>query len=847
MLHATVRSLLGRKLRLLSTSVAVVLGVAFLAGTLVLTDTIGRTFDDLFATVNRGTDAYVRGETAFDADEFGDQRPLVDGALLATVGSVPGVQAADGVVRGYTQLVDREGEALGDPNQGAPTFGGNWTGVEALNPFTLVAGRPPRADGEVVIDKGSADEAGYRVGDRATVLTTGAPQAVTVVGIARFGTADSAGGTSYVMFHTAEAQRLVGRPGRFTAIAVVAEDGVTQRELADRIDRALPGGIEVLTGAEITEENQSDIKEQLSFFNIFLLIFAVVALFVGSFIIYNSFSIIVAQRAREMALLRAVGASRRQVTGSVLAEAVAIGLLASLVGLAAGVAVAGGLKALLAGFGIDIPAGGIVLAPRTVAVSLVAGLGVSVVAALVPARKASRVPPVAALRNVAVDDTGRSRRRAVAGGVVVAAGAAFLFGGLFGGGSNAAGSVGFGAFLVFLGVAVLGPLIARPVSRLLGAPFPRLAGMTGTLARQNAMRNPKRTSATAAALMIGVGLVGFITIFAASAKESLRAAVDGSLAADLVVDSGSFGFGGLSPALAGELDALPEVAAASGVRLGLAAVDGDAVSLRAVDPGAFARVVDVELVAGRLDDLGLDGIAVHEDEAEREGLAVGDTVPVRFAETGDTRLRVAAVYAEDGVAGTHLVSLALHEANFPHRFDVSVLMDLADGADPDRARAAVESVAGRYANAEVRDQRQYADAQAGRVDQILNLIYVLLALAVFIALLGIANTLALSILERTRELGLLRAVGMTRRQVRSAVRYESVVIALLGTVLGLAIGLFFGWAMVTALSDEGMVLDLPAGQLAVITVVGAAAGVLAAVLPARRAARLDVLRAIATA
>jgi putative ABC transport system permease protein len=360
------------------------------------------------------------------------------------------------------------------------------------------------------------------------------------------------------------------------------------------------------------------------------------------------------------------------------------------------------------------------------------------------------------------------------------------------------------------------------------------------------MRNPKRTSATAAALMIGVGLVGFITIFAASAKESLRAAVDGSLAADLVVDSGSFGFGGLSPALAGELDALPEVAAASGVRLGLAAVDGNAVSLRAVDPVAFARVVDVELVAGRLDDLGLDGIAVHEDEAEREGLAVGDTVPVRFAETGDTRLRVAAVYAEDGVAGTHLVSLALHEANFPHRFDVSVLVDLADGAAPDRARAAVESVAGRYANAEVRDQRQYADGQAGRIDQILNLIYVLLALAVFIALLGIANTLALSILERTRELGLLRAVGMTRRQVRSAVRYESVVIALLGTVLGLAIGLFFGWAMVTALSDEGMVLELPAGQLAVITVVGAVAGVLAAILPARRAARLDVLRAIAT-
>ncbi|MGH9182186.1 MAG: FtsX-like permease family protein, partial [Acidimicrobiales bacterium] len=503
-------------------------------------------------------------------------------------------------VQGYTQLVDKDGEALGDPNMGAPTFGGNWTEVEDLNPFTLTAGRAPQADDEVVIDKGSADKAGYEVGDRATVLTAGAPLAVTVVGVARFGTADSAGGTSYVMFPTAVAQRLVGRPGKFSAIAVVAEDGVSQQELAERIDQALPPGIEVLTGEQITEENQSDIKEQLSFFNIFLLIFAVVALFVGSFIIYNSFSIIVAQRTREMALLRAVGASRRQVTGSVMAEALVIGLLASVVGLAAGVGVAAGLKALLAGFGIEIPAGGIVLGPRTVIVSLIAGLGVSVVSAVVPARKAAKVSPLAALRDVAVDDSGRSRRRAVAGGVVVGVGALALFSGLFGGGDNAAATVGFGAFLIFLGVAVLGPLIARPVSAMLGAPLSRLAGMTGTLARQNAMRNPRRTSATAAALMIGVGLVGFITVFAASAKESLRSAVDDSLAADLVVDSGSFGFGGLSPDLAVRLNALPAVAAASGTRIGLVDIDGSTEYLLAVDPRTYPEVVDLKVTAGSL-------------------------------------------------------------------------------------------------------------------------------------------------------------------------------------------------------------------------------------------------------
>ncbi|MEO6121186.1 MAG: FtsX-like permease family protein, partial [Acidimicrobiales bacterium] len=843
MFHATLRSLLGRKLRLLSTSVAVILGVAFLAGTLVLTDTIGRTFDDLFATVNRGTDAYVRGETAFDGEELGDQRPLVDAGLLAAVAAVPGVKAAEGIVQGYTQIVGQDGEALGDPGQGAPTFGGNWTDVEGLNPFTLATGRAPTADDEVVLDKASADEGGFVVGDRTTVLTTGPPRQVTVVGIARFGTADSPGGASYVLFTTEASQRLVGQPGKFSAVAAVAEDGVSQTALADRIDQALPSGIEVLTGAEITEENQSDIKEQLSFFNIFLLIFALVALFVGSFIIYNSFSIIVAQRTREMALLRAVGASRRQVTSSVMAESLAIGLLASLAGLAAGIGVAAGLKALLAGFGIDIPAGGIVLAPRTVVVSLLAGVGVSVASAVVPARKAAKVSPLAAMRDVAVDESGRSRRRAVAGAIVVTAGAASLFSGLFGGGSNAAGAVGFGAFLVFLGVAVLGPLIARPVSRLLGSPLPRLAGMPGTLARENAMRNPKRTSATAAALMIGVGLVGFITIFAASAKESLRSTVNDSLAADLVVDSGSFGFGGLSSDLARRLDGLPEVGAASGIRLGLASIGGKTRALQAIDPVAYPQVVDVGVTDGRLQDLGADGIALQRDFARGQDLQVGDRVTARFAETGEKDLTVVALFTEEDLVPDHLVSLDLHEANYPEQFDLAVLVSVADGADRATARAAVEAVAGDYPTAEVQDQREYADAQAAQIDQVLNLIYVLLALAVFIALLGIANTLALSLLERTRELGLLRAVGMTRRQLRSTVRYESVIIALLGTVLGLGIGLFFGWAMVTALADEGISLAVPVTQLLVVTVVGGLAGVAAAVLPARRAARLDVLAA----
>ncbi|MGH9165896.1 MAG: ABC transporter permease, partial [Acidimicrobiales bacterium] len=704
------------------------------------------------------------------------------------------------VVQGFAQIVDKAGDPLGDPAQGAPTFGGNWGQVATLNPFRLSEGRPPRAAGEAVIDKGSADEAGYRVGDRVPVLTKAAPTTVAVVGIATFGTADSPGGASYVLFTTPEAQRLVGQPDKFGAVAVVAEKGVSQEQLRGRIAKVLPTGTEVLTGEAITKENQSDIKEQLSFFNIFLLVFAVVALFVGSFIIYNSFSIIVAQRTREMALFRAIGASRRQVLGSVLAEALAVGLLASVLGLVAGVGVAAGLKALLAGFGIDIPAGGIVLSVNTVVISLVAGVGVSLVSALVPARKASRIAPVAAMRDVAVDHSGRSRTRALIGGLVLGAGALALFGGLFG--DSGIGAVGFGAFLIFIGVAVLGPLIAGPVSRAIGSPLPRLAGITGTLARQNALRNPKRTSATAAALMIGVGLVGFITIFASSAKESLRATVENSVAADLVIDSGSFGFGGLSPDLARRLNELPEVGAAAGVRAGIAAVDGSTKALLAVDPATYADVVDIGVVDGSLAGLDADGIAVQVDAAKDNGWKVGDTIGVRFAETGATRLTVAATFEEKDVTGaSYLVGIPLYEANYADQLDRTVLVDLAEGVDPAEGRAAVEAVAADFPNGEVQDQGEYSEAQASQIDSILNLIYVLLALAVFIALMGIANTLALSILERTRELGLLRAVGMTRRQVRSAVRYESVIIALLGTVLGLAIGLFFGWAMVSALAD----------------------------------------------
>ena len=845
MLRIAFKGLLARKLRLLTTSLAVLLGVAFMSGTLVLTDTVQRTFDTLFADAVAGTDAVVRGAGEVTGD-FATQRERIPASVLDAVRRVPGVAAAEGLVEGYTQVVGRDGKPVGNPGRGAPTFGRNWPAVAALNPFRLAEGRAPAAPDEVVLDRYTAKQAGYGVGDTITVLVQRGPQRVRVVGVATFGDADGPGGATNVLFTGPAAQRLVARPGTYDSVAADAAAGVSQAELRDRLAAALPRGIEVLTGTEFTEENQSAIRRALRFFNAFLVTFAVVALLVGSFLIHNTFSIIVAQRGRETALLRALGASRRQVLTAVLVEALTIGLIASLLGMAAGVAIAVGLKALLTAFGVDLPAGGIVFTPGTAVTSLVTGVGVTVLAALLPARRAAKVPPVAAMRELAAEPTGFSRRRAAAGLAVTAAGAALLLAGLFGSGSKTA-KVGAGATVIFFGVATLGPVLARPAGRLLGAPLPRLRGVPGTLARENALRNPKRTAATAAALMIGVGLVVFITIFAASAKTSINDSIDKAFTGDFVVDSGAFGFGGLSPRLAEQLRALPEVRAVAGYRLGQVAVEGDAEFAGAVDPAAFAEIIDLDVADGALAGLRGDTIAVDTGTARANRWRVGDTIRVAFAQTGERRLRIVATYRRAEAGGQYLLPLPLFEANEPQQFDARVFVSRAPGVDAATARRAVERVTAAYPNATLQDLTQFKEAAAAPIDQLLGLIYVLLFLAILIAFLGIMNTLALSIVERTRELGLLRALGMTRAQLRSAVRWEAVIIALFGTLLGLAVGLFFGWSLVQALKNLGIhTLAVPAGRLAAIVVVGALAGVGAAALPGRRAARLDVLRAIQT-
>jgi len=850
MLWMTLKGLLARKRRLFTTALAVTLGVAFMSGTQVLTDTIGKTFDNLFSDALANTDVQVRQVAAFEGvpgADTSDQRGRVDASLIPVLENVKGVAVAEGDLFGYARLLGSDGKAIGRPEMGAPTVGAPWSET-ALNPFQLVAGQAPRSDNEVVIDRRSATDGKLKVGDTTTVLVQAGPQQVKIAGIAKYGTADSPGGASFTMFRPAVAQRLLATPGKFDAISLIAEDGISQTELAARVRAVLPAGTEAVTGAEVTKESQTAMREAFSFFNTFMLVFAIIALLVGGFMIFNTFSITVAQRTRENGLLRALGASRRQVLSSVLAEAVVVGIVASALGIAAGVVVATGLQAMLRGFGLDLQTGSVVFSASTVYVSVLAGLGVSILAAVSPARKAAKIPPIAAMHAEVTGSSGYgSKERIIVGIALLAVGVSSMLFALLGDVPNALAVVGVGVLAVFFGVSTLGRTISLPLSRVLGAPLPRVRGAAGALARENAMRNPKRTAASASALMIGVGLVGFITILAASTKTSINAAIDRSVTGDLVVNAGSGFFGGVDAGFAERLDSVPEVEFATGVRFGGAKIADKVERVGAVDAKSGFAIIDVQPVQGGPQDMGRDTIAVWEEKAKEVNLKVGDQVKVVFKDTGEQVLRVAMIFGEDQPLTTpYLLSMDAYEANFLDRYDAQVYVKKAPGVTTAAALAAVEKVAAEYPGIKVLDQEGFKAQAAQQVDTVLGLVYALLALAIIIALLGIGNTLALSIFERTRELGLLRAVGMTRAQLRKTIRWESVLIALQGTVLGLVIGVFFGWALVTALADQGIDrFTIPVVSLLVVAVIAAFAGVVAAAAPSRRASKLNILKAIA--
>jgi putative ABC transport system permease protein len=845
-LRLTLRGLWSRKLRTALTFVVVMLGVSLMAGTLVLTDTIRQTFDDLFADVNRGTDVYVRGVTQFESSFGETQRPRLDQDIVERVEAVDGVAVAEPSIQGYAQIIDADGDPIGDPGFGPPTFGGNWGEVDELNPFTLVeGGRAPEADDELVVDKSSADEAGFELGDTVAVQTQTGVEQYELVGIARFGTADSPGGATFALTTLRAAQERVAHPGEIDSVSIVADEGVGQRELADRVQAELGDDVEVLTGVEITEENQDDIEQALQFFTVFLTAFAVIALVVGAFVIYNSLTILVAQRNREMALLRAVGATRSQVLRAVLLEAVIIGALASIAGFLLGLAVASGLKAMLDALGFDLPAGGTVIRTGAVVAAVVSGFVVTVLSALVPAVRASRVSPLAAMRDVAIERTTRVRIRLVLAVGIAVLGALSLFSGVAGEGGIQA--VGLGVFLVFAAAVLFGPVFARQTVLLLGAPISAAKGMTGELARENAARNPKRTAATASALMIGVGIIAFFLAFNSSLRASIDDIVDDQFVGDFAVNTGSFGFGGLPPELSQRLDELPEVDAATGIRGVQARVDGSETFATGVDPLPGFELFDIAPIEGTADDLAeRDTIAVFEGRADDKGWSVGDEIEVVFPQHGPTTLRIAMIYGNKELAGDYTIGVPTLDRYVPDPADFAVFLRLADGVDPSAARPALEAVTDDYPTGELLDLDEFKDAQAEQFTPILGLVTVLMLLTIIIAVLGIMNTLALSVLERTRELGLLRAVGATRGQIRTMIRWESVVIAVLGSTIGLALGLFFAWSIGKALEEDGFTTyEIPYVGVAAVVILSALFGMLAALYPAWRAGRLDVLDAIA--
>ena len=843
MWKATLANLRAHRLRLTLTALSIVLGVAFVTGTLIFTDTLHNTFDRLFSGVYGKISVQVR-EPSPVTDQFGDKSFIpMPVSILPQVASLPGVAASEGSVSGFAQLVDKHDKAI--TTNGAPTIGSSYGTVPEISGFSLTSGRAPRGSGEVVIDKGTAAKYGFKVGDPIEILFQGPPERFTVVGIVKFGKANGLGGATVAEFDLPVAQQLLNRLGTFDAVNLLARPGVSPAALQTTVSKHLPSGYQAVTGTQLAQENANQVNKNLSVVTDFLLVFALVSLFVGSFIILNTFSILVAQRTREFALFRALGASRKQVLLATLLEAAAVGLLAGILGVALGALLATGLEAVFKAVGASIPSYGLVFKPRTAVIGVFVGVGVSLLASLNPARRAARVPPVAALGATVAEPQYLPVRRTVVGAIALVIGAAVMMLGLFS--SHQAVQVGIGIAITFLGVATLAPFVARPVTGLLGRPLRRLSGIAGTLARENAMRNPRRTAATASALMIGLALVTMFSVFGQSAKASVTQSIRQQFLGNYVLKTTGANFGDFSPTVEPKVAAVPGVEAISPERAGNALYGSSNVSLTAVDAATVDQVLRIDVKGGSLSSLARGQIMVEQNTASSKGLKVGSPIRLRFAKTGEQTLIVGGTYAASQLIGTnYLVSTAFFQENFTDQLDQVVMIKVAGGADPAAVRNGLDRAVAAYPNVAVEDPATVEKDQASQINQLLTIIYVMLALAIIIAVLGIINTLVLSVVERTREFALLRAVGMTRRQVRSMVRGESVVIALFGAALGVLVGLGFGVALSSAVlaSSGGGVVAIPGTSLVAFLILATVFGIVAAVWPARRAARTNIISAL---
>jgi putative ABC transport system permease protein len=859
MRRVTLRSLWEHKRRLVSTLVAIVLGVSFMTGTFILSTTLDRAYDDLFQSALADVDAVVRGPFLFEDPFFVKHFDQLPASSVDEVRAIPGVAEAQPRVTGPGQdsvnrVLGSDGRPLGGAS-GPPTTFENWIESDALSPYHLQDGRGPESGDEIALNVAAVEEGRFDLGDTVTAVGPFGPKEYTLVGSFTFGTAKSAAGAVAADFTLAESQRLAGVDvtDQIEQVYVDAEPGVTQEDLVEALQPALPG-TDVVTGAQAVQELSSNRTSGFGFLQVALNVFGAVALFVGIFVISNTFSILVAQRTRELALLRALGASREQVLGSMLLEAAVVGAVAAVVGLGGGVVLARAITGLLGSFGAELPTKHLVLQPFTFLISIGVGVSITMIAAIVPAIRATRVPPLAALRDVAVDRSNASRFRVVAGALALAAGAWGVSDAWRAGGhSRSIPAVGVGSLLLLVGSLVIGPVLAAPTVRTFGSPLPRFRGVTGKLATENAARSPKRTSATASAVVIGVALVTFVTVFAKSADRSVDEEVGRIFAGDLLVkaDIASFGFPtGMPRTVAETMAKVPgiDVVTAGGGSSGqFTYPDGKTAShlLTSVDPTGFGKVVNPKIVQGDLADFDDHGILVDKFVAKDHHIKIGDRISIR-TQTGRLDQVVQGIIDDRNVLGFFSVTRNAFAKAIPDALDTQVGATVDPGADVATVKADVEEALADIPNLLVLDRDGVIGDFKTQITGLITVMYGLLMLSIVIALIGVANTLSLSINERVRELGLLRAIGMDRIDLRAAIRWEACLICLLGTAVGVGVGLVIGVALTTALQSIGLSnFAVPIVGVCVIVAAAAVLGTLASVRPARRAAALPIMDALA--